>query len=138
VCPDNYWCGRWVRTLKFAVFDATTTSPLSDAEIVVFWGPSELAVGAPTPKPDETDYRTQHLSTDASGNAESRYEFFAYGHENWFTDFGRVCIGDRYVRVTAAGYEPLIFRIADQVGEVRDHHNASAVELRAKLQPVSE
>jgi hypothetical protein len=128
-----YWSGRGVRTLKFAVFDATSTLPLPDVEIVVFWAPSELGVGASTPEPDETDYRTQHLSTDASGNAASRYEFFAYGHENWFTDFGRVRIGDRYVRVTAAGYEPLTFRIAEQVGEERDHHDLSSVELLVRL-----
>ena len=130
-----YWCGDTKLTLSVSVFNASTDEPLPNAQVVVFHGHPEPWVGMPPIEPDDSDYRTQQVSTDATGKTSAQHTFFTYGHENWFTDFGRVRLGDRYVRVTSSGYEPTQFRLAERTGEQRDYHDKSPIELAIKLKP---
>jgi hypothetical protein len=128
-----YWIGRRNRTLVFSIVDSVSNAAVAKATITVFQGPSEIGVGMPPPEPDESDPRTQSFSMDENGRAESSYEFEAHGHKNRFTDWGRVRFGDRYVRVTADGYDPLQFRLGERIGELGDIHDKSPIRVEVKL-----
>jgi hypothetical protein len=132
-----YWCGQAQLTLNVSVHDANANEPVPNAQVVVFGGPPETWVGMPPIEPNDSDYRTQHFSTDTTGKASAQHAFFTYGHENLFVESGRVRLGDRYVRVTASGYEPIQFRLAERTGEQRNYHDKSPIELAIKLKPTA-
>jgi hypothetical protein len=131
----TYWCGRAIRTINIDVVDASSDEPIPNAAIVVFHGLSEPGLGIPPSEPDESDARTQHLLSDATGTADADHTFFAYGHSRWFTEIGHVRLGDHLVRVTASGFDPIQFPLRDAAGDQRDHNDKSPIRLTVKLMP---
>jgi hypothetical protein len=129
------WSGGLTLMLKVEVRDARSGEPVSDADIIVFHGIADRGVGMPHPEPDETSPSTEHFVSDASGKADGKRSFFTYGHENWFTDCGRVRFWDVLVRVTAANYDPCQVALGDLLGDERDYHDKSRIFLPIKLEP---
>jgi hypothetical protein len=132
----EYWIGRREEKLLFTVADSESREPVARAEITVFPGPSEPGVGVQPPEPEPADPRMLSVSTGHDGRAEALCTFDAYGHTGIFADWGRVRFGNRYVRVTATGYQPNQFRLAERTGEQREFRNDSPIELLVELKPV--
>lgn len=89
----------------------------------------------PAPAPDPSDSRNLTFSTDDNGKAKASCQFDAYGHTNSFADWGRLRFWNRYIRVTATGYDANQFRLGERIGEERDFHDDSPVELFVELKP---
>lgn len=129
-----HWSGRKVRLLSIAVVDSETGISVPGADIMVFYGLSEIGVGIPAPEPDLSDARTISVSADADGRATIGWEFEAYGHSSTFENWGRVRFGTCYVRVRGREHEPFQLRLGEQIGETGDFHDNSPIELRVALQ----
>jgi hypothetical protein len=131
------WCGDTALTVNVSVFDAETAKPMLNAKVVVFAGPSELKDGILRIEPDDSDYRTQRCSTNATGKATAQHPFFAYGSENLLVDSGWIRFDDHYIRIESSGYEPAQFQVAERTGQRRDYHDKSPLELTVKLTPTA-
>lgn len=124
------WVGTTELDVYVLVIDASTISPIPDAQIEVVDGPDSPIEG---PHPDiDKDFEVvelpgdpRQLTTDKRGFTKFTHRFHAAGSDGIFRDSGYVDTGRTWLRVSSPGYVTTILPLDRQSIRPRDIHDES-------------